>query len=60
LEIEKNVWDKVKGTGKWQINYLTPAPFVYPGEGCSFKNLHPDSDLSEESKNRLRQYGAKI
>jgi hypothetical protein len=34
-----------------------PGLFI---QGCSFKNLHPDSDLSEESKNRLRQYGAKV
>jgi hypothetical protein len=34
-----------------------PGLFI---QGCSFKNLHPDSDLSEESKNLMRQYGAKI
>jgi WD40 repeat protein len=32
-----------------------PGLFI---QGCSFKNLHPDSDLSEESKNLMRQYGA--
>ncbi len=29
-------------------------------QGCSFKNLHPDSDLSAESKNLMRRYGAEI
>jgi WD40 repeat protein len=41
--------------GKTIINI--PGLFIH---GCSFKNLHPDSDLSKESKNRLRQYGAVI
>lgn len=34
-----------------------PGLFI---QGCSFKNLHPDSDLSEESKELLRQYGGKF
>jgi WD40 repeat protein len=34
-----------------------PGLFI---QGCSFKNLHPDSDLSEKSKNLMRQYGALI
>jgi hypothetical protein len=34
-----------------------PGLFI---QGCSFKNLHPDSDLSEESKKVMRQYGAVI
>jgi len=36
---------------------LIPGLFI---QGCSFKNLHPDSDLSPESIEILRQYGAKI
>ncbi|MCP5050999.1 MAG: hypothetical protein GY940_27795 [bacterium] len=34
-----------------------PGLFIH---GCSFKNLHPDSDLSEESKKLMRQYGAEM
>jgi WD40 repeat protein len=34
-----------------------PGLFIH---GCSFKNLHPNNDLSEESKNIMRQYGALI
>ncbi|NIM18289.1 MAG: hypothetical protein GTO45_40445 [Candidatus Aminicenantes bacterium] len=34
-----------------------PGLFI---QGCSFKNLHPDSDLSAESKNLMRQYGAEV
>ncbi|NIM13175.1 MAG: NACHT domain-containing protein [Candidatus Aminicenantes bacterium] len=32
-----------------------PGLFI---QKCSFKNLHPDSDLSEESKTLMKQYGA--
>jgi hypothetical protein len=34
-----------------------PGLIIY---GCSFENLHLDSDLSDESKYLLRMYGAKI
>jgi hypothetical protein len=34
-----------------------PGLFI---QGCSFKNLHPDSDLSEESMKVMRQYGAEF
>jgi len=26
--------------------------------GCSFKNIHPDSELSEDKKVLMKQYGA--
>jgi WD40 repeat protein len=34
-----------------------PGMFI---QGCSFLNLHPDCDLSEESKKRMKMYGAKM
>jgi len=45
--------------------YISPSRTIIniPGlfiQGCSFKNLNPDSDLSEESKELMRQYGAKM
>jgi WD40 repeat protein len=45
-EISRNLYQRIENVP--QLNLL----------GCSFKNLHPDSDLSEESKNLMRQYGA--
>jgi WD40 repeat protein len=27
-------------------------------QGCTFRNLHPDSDLSDENKKLMKQYGA--
>jgi hypothetical protein len=34
-----------------------PGMFI---QGCSFKDLHPDCDLSKESKNLMQQYGAQF
>jgi len=44
------------GVPNWTIINI-PGLFI---QGCSFKNLHPDSDLSAESKNLMRQYGAEV
>jgi hypothetical protein len=58
---------QIKGNNIEMISDKTGAPirtFVnIPGlfiHGCSFKNLHADSDLSKECKDLLRQYGAEI
>ncbi|MFC2140760.1 hypothetical protein ACFLQP_00500 [Acidobacteriota bacterium] len=57
IEIDRDkiimIYDKTGAPIHTIINI--PGLFI---QGCSFKNLHPDSDLSEESKNLMRQYGA--
>jgi len=47
------VWDL--NTGKC-LATMTSLPGILLA-GCSFRNLHPDSQLSAEAKNIMRQYG---
>jgi WD40 repeat protein len=71
-----NVWENSGGSGRELYNNGNKIEIIsgkisapnrtfinIPGlfiQGCSFKNLHPDSDLSEKSKNLVRQYGAVV
>jgi hypothetical protein len=61
-KILKNGWNKIKiksrETGK-TLRTLINIPGLF-FQGCSFENLHPDSDLSNECKDLPRMYGARI
>ncbi len=59
LQTNKNKIKMISVETEELIHTFTNIPGLFI-QGCSFKNLHPDSDLSEESKNLMRQYGAKI
>jgi WD40 repeat protein len=57
LRIDDNKIELISRKTGNPIQTFTNIPGLFI-QGCSFKNLHPASDLSEESKELLRRYGA--
>ena len=62
IKIDKIDYDEIKIIDRLTNEILYTLKNI-PGlwiQGCSFKNLHPDSKLSDEEKELLRMYGGII
>jgi WD40 repeat protein len=59
LEFDENIIEIIDRETEEPIRTFINIPGLFI-QGCSFKNLHPDNDLSVESKYMMRQYGAVI
>ncbi len=59
LKIEDNRIEMISRKTRNPIRIFINIPGLFI-QGCSFKNLHSESDLSPKCKKRLRQYGAKF